>query len=438
MSDRLYCGYLVVLLSAVMLGPVLWSGLLVLEQPPVLSALQTPAAPALALVAAALLALVALAAGRVRGPVVLTPFRTSLVAGGPRPRRASLRSPYWRATAIPVAALGTVAALPVLALARSGFLPYWAVPAAVLGGALLGLVVSVCWLVGQVAAGSGWRSLPRPTVSRLLDALSGPVLLAQAHRWQAATTALGAGEASAAVATYRPLPEQARPTGAIRAARGGMPMLFLTRDLVAVLRLPGRCALGVTAMVLGVVVAGTTVVLPAALWWVAIGLGSGFGYLGLGVLSDGVRHAVEAGAAPVLYGVGDLQLVALHSLLPTLGAILLGGLGLFLSLILGGSLWSSALGGGALLLGVAVRVYDAAKPPMPLSLLHPVPTPAGDASGIAVALWQVDALLIATLTPVALGAAVLTLGPWAALLLVPVLGLVLAGARRRLASPAAF
>lgn len=211
-----------------------------------------------------------------------------------------------------------------------------------------------------------------------------------------------------------------------------MPTLFLIRDLVAALRLPGRFALGTAAMVLAVVVAGATVLLPAGLWWLAIGLGSGLGYLGLGVFSDGIRHAVEAGAAPVLYGVGDLQLIGLHALLPTLAAVLLGGLGLLLSVLVGGSLWSSLLAAGALLVGVAVRIYDAGKPPMPLLLLQPVPTPAGDASGIAIALWQVDALLIATVTPVAVGAAVLAMGPGAALLLIPTLGLVLLATRRRL------
>lgn len=42
---------------------------------------------------------------------------------------------------------------------------------------------------------------------------------------------------------------------------------------------------------------------------------------------------------------------------------------------------------------VAVRAYDATKGALPIELMMPVPTPAGDASAIVVWAWQADALL---------------------------------------------
>lgn len=433
MAGRLYATYLAVLLTGVVLGPVVWAALVLLETPTMLGVLRSPRAPSLALLVLVLAMLVALILGRARGPVVLGPFRTHLLAGGPRPRRRALRRPFWKAAALPISVLAVLATVPVLALARAGDLAPWAVTAAPVVGALAGLLVAVCWLLGQASVGAGRRGLVVSLrVPRLLDALSGPVLLDQARRWQSATTALGAGEASAAVSAYRPVPRAAAPGDAIRSRSRSLPLIFLTRDLLAALRLPGRLTLGAVSVVLAVLVAGTTTVLPSGLWWLAIGLGSGLGYLGTGVLTDGVRHAVEAGAAPVLYGVGDLTLVGLHSLLPLLAAVGLGCAGLLGSVLLGGAVWSSVLGAGALVLAVAVRVYDAARPPMPLILLTPAPTAAGDVSGLAVALWQVDALLVVTLVPVAVGALVLAQGPGAGLVIVPAVALVLLAARRRL------
>lgn len=435
MGDRLYRVYLVALLTAVVLGPAGWTALVTLDTPTALSLLRSSEAPTLALLAVALAALSAFVLGRTRGPVILSPFRMHLVAGGPRPRRLGLRRPFWTAAALPISAFTLLATLPVVALVRAGDLTGGLVLGVPALGALSGLLVATCWLAGQVSAGPGLRVLSTGLlVPRLLDALSGPVLLRQARRWQTATTALGAGEASAAVAAYRPVPQHPRPAGAVRGTSRSMPLLFLTRDLVAALRLHGRLAAGAGAIVLAVVVAGMTTLLPGGLWWLAIGLGSGLGYLGLGVLTDGVRHAVEAGAAPALYGVGDLSLVGLHALLPLVAACVLGGLGLLLSILLGGAQWSSALGIAALGLAVAVRIYDAAKPPMPAMLHTPVPTAAGDVSGLVVGLWQVDALLIATLTPVLVAGLVLAHGAGAAVLVVVAPALVLVAARRRLAS----
>src|SRR5699024_12821792 len=51
---------------------------------------------------------------------------------------------------------------------------------------------------------------------------------------------------------------------------------------------------------------------------------------------------------------------------------------------------------------VAARARDAAKGPMPLSLMTPIPTPQGDLSVLSVLVWQADALLLAMLAGAAL------------------------------------
>src|SRR5699024_3232904 len=68
-------------------------------------------------------------------------------------------------------------------------------------------------------------------------------------------------------------------------------------------------------------------------------------------------------------------------------------------LLAGGTLELSGVGLPVLLalVLVAARARDAAKGPMPLSLMTPIPTPQGDLSVLSVLVWQADALLLAVL-----------------------------------------
>ena len=52
---------------------------------------------------------------------------------------------------------------------------------------------------------------------------------------------------------------------------------------------------------------------------------------------------------------------------------------------------------------MVLRLRDSAKGPLPPELLTPVSTPAGDASGVAILLWQADAVILAALLAVAVG-----------------------------------
>src|SRR5699024_4803014 len=64
----------------------------------------------------------------------------------------------------------------------------------------------------------------------------------------------------------------------------------------------------------------------------------------------------------------------------------------------------------------AARARDAAKGPMPLSLMTPIPTPQGDLSVLSVLVWQADALLLAVLAGAVLAGLLMLLGPVAMLL----------------------
>jgi hypothetical protein len=119
------------------------------------------------------------------------------------------------------------------------------------------------------------------------------------------------------------------------------------------------------------------------------------------VWSDGFRHVAEVAAAPPLYGVSTLRLIGLHAALPVLGGVVFSAAGVGVGVVL----WGEALGIGvvwsalaaavlSVLLLVLVRVYDSAKGPLPLTLMAPVPTPAGDASALVVAAWQADAVIL--------------------------------------------
>ena len=68
---------------------------------------------------------------------------------------------------------------------------------------------------------------------------------------------------------------------------------------------------------------------------------------------------------------------------------------------------------------IAIRIMSATKGRMPLALLTPIPTPVGDFSGLVVAFWQADALLVTATV------SVIVTAEWLSL---PLLVLVLVGA----------
>ncbi len=131
--------------------------------------------------------------------------------------------------------------------------------------------------------------------------------------------------------------------------------------------------------------------LPA---WLLVSLGAVATFLALGTLTDGYRQTAEARAAPALYGYRTGRLFTLHTLLPVTAAGACAATGVILARVSGwpvaGILEATLLG----ILLVAVRAFDSARGDLPLALLTPTPSPAGDVSGLMVLAWQADALLL--------------------------------------------
>src|SRR5699024_1187772 len=127
----------------------------------------------------------------------------------------------------------------------------------------------------------------------------------------------------------------------------------------------------------------------------------------------GMRNGIQTPAAPTLLGQTAAMQVLLHATAPAvlMGTIaaLGGGGGLLLA---GGTLELSGVALPVLLalVLVAARARDAAKGPMPLSLMTPIPTPQGDLSVLSVLVWQADALLHDVLAGAVLAGLLMLLG----------------------------
>ncbi len=486
-GDVVHAVYAGVLLVAFVGVPVVVAAVRALTGPAVLGALTGPGAGGVVATGCGLALAVAAAGGAVRGPALLPPFLTGLLVGSDLPRRAVLARPLGHAAAAVVAVVTAPAVLVGAVLVAAGTATPAACASFALAAAAWGVVAVVVALTGQrlrghragalavalaaatlftavvpgagVLAPWGWVGLAWPSAGTgsiagpgwapvllvtlaalaaaactpaLLDSLRGPELAEQAQRWQSAADAARTADTASALATYRARPSAGR---SWRAVTGSGPVAVARRDLVGALRTPGRCAVGACSLVLGAVV----VVLGAGPGGVPAGMGAavgtGVGYAALGVVSDGFRHAAEAATAPPLYGWSTAGTYARHAVLPTAGALVAAVLGVVGAGVVGAP-WGAAsvvglvsvVGPLAVLL-VAVRAYDSAKGPLPPVLLTPVPTPAGDVSGLVVLAWQADALLIAATTA---AVAVSAPGPTAPVVLAAATVAVVAATQRRL------
>lgn len=258
-------------------------------------------------------------------------------------------------------------------------------------------------------------------VPRTLDGLRSGPLLEQAQRWQRVGTLLQSGDTAGAVGGLRSTPTVGRRIP-LRMS-GPFWLVVLRRSLVGARRTPGRVLFGSLVLFASGAGVGLALALPDGVRWMLAIPAAFLAYLAVGVWCDAVRHGVESAGTPTLYGRSPFALVLAGALAPLAAAILLGGLGALV-----GALGSPAPGGVALLEPlwwwllialwiVVLRVFDAAKGPLPITLLMPVPTPFGDASSANVLLWQSDAVLLALLVgggltalfPVATAAAVVLL-----------------------------
>jgi len=466
LQDSAYVLYMGVLLAAIVGIPAVRAATVLLAQPAVLATLRDPAASdAVYLVATAIL-LVAILMGGVRGPALLNPFLTVAVAGNDLPRRYSLRRPFHLSQMVMAAILVVPATLLafILGVTGGGNLVHCLV--FVLGSALFATSAGVLWLWSQqlrksrraLLAGalaavtvipllfpralpfvpSAWIAGLWPdespmswwplvvvafatvaalaAVPRLLDNLDGVELLSQAHRWQSVGTLGYVGDFAGAFGQFRAKPSVGRRWRAVLAAP---PLVqFFVADLVGTFRVPVRFITGAMTLLLAGFV--STLGLDAAghPGWMLPACGALLGYLGLGVFSDGFRHAADSAHGPSVYRYSNRQLVAFHAALPGVCAVTFVGLGELLAYLAGASIDSPGVITALAVFIVVLRLYDAAKPDLPVALMTPVPTPAGDASGLVILFWQADSVLVALGVGAAASAVVGAAGPPAAVLVV--------------------
>jgi hypothetical protein len=517
-ADTSYAVYLAMLIVLVAVVPVVRAGWLFVTDPGNAVALTSAATVPVIAGVVGLVWAAAVIAGRLRGPVVFTPFVAHALTTSPVPQRRAFARQAWMsvvtlsvAGALCGATLAAAAAAASAAAVTSAAASAVASPSAVVSpsaaaltaapsvsvaipeialgvalsasvGAACGIVAALLWLVGQ-AVPSRWSALAigvltalstvafgaqawgfalDPTlagstlaglatvgahplaapgallaaltllgvVPLLLSRLEPRVVLGQSLRWEAVRLHTSTLELSASVATYQSVPRAGRRRFAIGGRTRSLPAIIVRRDAVAALRTPGRLAIGVLVLLAcGALVAGAAVVAPPA--WMLGAIAGVAAYAAAGPLSDGLRHAVEAASALPLYGTSDSALLLLHTLFPALAVGLIVATGAVLMTLFwppAGALPLVSIASAVIVAigAVVLRLMNALKPPLPLALLTPIPTPAGDAAALNRVIWALDGVLLAGLLGAAASlSATAILAPLA---VVAVAGLV---ARRR-------
>lgn len=455
-GDRAFHLYLIALLSLVVIAPIVRGVWMLVSDPARAAQLAPTAASGNVMLVVATAWIAALLAGGFRGPVVFAPYLAATLSASPIPRQHAYARPFWR-TAMVATSIGALLASVVTASwATQGVASGTGAATMVAMGAASGMIAAALWLFGQYAsprttgvivamlAGSliavllapatavftplGWVSLtyaqagmsfwwvPLAACGVLAAALA-PVMLARLHadsvmaqslRWESARLHAGVFDLSASLATYQPLPHIQRRAFAIVLA-GRLWQRVLVRDAVGAIRTPTRLLAGAAGMLL----AGALLATSAAIGAGALAAISGVvTFVALGPFTDGIRHISEAAVAIPLYGATDLALIASHAILPLLtGFVLLtlGGIAVaaWLPVSIGGSAAASIV---LALACVGARVMGAFKPPMPIALLMPVPTPMGDVAALARAAWAVDGVMLAGFAGVA--ASTVMGAPW--------------------------
>ena len=395
-----------------------------------------------------LLRLAAPFAGRRAQP----PFLTAVVAGNDMPRRRTLLRAFAGAAGALVALLTSGALVVGAALSNATGLGTRPTLGFVAATAAFGVLAGVVWLVGQRAEGTtggilgpalgvatvvgagfpdvgrvlpwGWFAatwsggagasaldlaalvalacVAARSVPSLLDGLRGEALLGQARRWQSASIASAAGDIAGAMGRLRARASSGRHWRAV--GSGPWAVATARSDVVGALRTQVRLSVGVLALGLSGWLVEAALDVPGSARWLVASAGAASAYAGLGVVSDGLRHAVDATVGPRIYGGSDVRLFAVHALAPAACGIVVATSGALVHLAQARPTMAAGLASPAVLvlILVLVRLFDSAKGQPPPAVMVPVVTPAGDLSALAMLAWQLDAVLISAL----LGAAV--------------------------------
>lgn len=386
-GDLTYTIYVVVL-TALMYGPMLAQALRAAGQ-----TMPDAARPSSTTVAGAVVALgvVALVAGRQLGPLRTTPAEVEHFLRGQVPPHLVLRR----------RALGAIAALAALLAAVTTGLGFGAglpgeritLLAAVAGAG--GAVVGGLWVrvqsVGTHANRPGLSSVL--SLRRALTTLDPDGLLARLERWRAAGRSFMAGDARGAALRVTEAPRSLRHRRLRTSTR--LPLLIASRDWLGAQRALPRFArsIVVSLVAVGVLAAGAAPgTLTAAVAALALFGASAAWTEGLAAHAD---HA-DAGVVPGAPG----RLFVLHLAFPALVATLaliagsVGAVGVrtflgdgFGGAVSGASGASLAYAVAVTFLAVATRAWVASQSVMPPSVLTPVVTPVGDLSPVIMGSW---------------------------------------------------
>lgn len=449
-ADRAYTVYLTLICLGVIGFPLLRALWLWLGTADVQAALAAPGSiQRLGTSLFVVLTSAAMALGGTRGPAVLAPYPTHVLAGSALGRWAV----YRRTLLLSLLACVLTGGAACCVLGVGEVLGTGAGPLGVvtptLAGLAAGAVLLWAWLLGQVLArraapvallllgvALALEAVPGPTAllpwgwfghtlasghpgwelallgvlalaalataPSLVERLGTGGLISQAGRWDAAMNAGALLEFGSAAATYQAVPSWGRRLAAVRPSRN-LTWQIARADALGALRTPGRLLSGCVLLLL----AGAAVQSAGQAGGAAMLLGAGAGismYFGVACLSTGLTSVLRGTEQPALYGTGELALVLMHAVFP------LGAMALLAS---GSALLAAALGGGAapagvlgsLLLGLlcaALRLYSALKGPLPAVLMISSPSPLGDPMPLIRLAWASDALVLAAASGVVL------------------------------------
>ncbi|MDQ0643030.1 hypothetical protein [Microbacterium murale] len=479
-GDTAYVVYVSVLVAAIAGVPIVRAIVLALATPAAMSTLSEAGTERIVAVLGALIWAGALAGGRARGPVVPPPFvAATLSRSDISPRVAWARDFFGSAVGM-VLVLGAISALAV-----SGFLAHAAAVGAsvsfIIGTVLFAVSTTAIWLAGQVLGRRGavilgsalvlllvaavaipldppllpasaladlWPSTPGATGTALvvlattavaalwafvvlLDRMLPTTVEEHAQRWEAMTVLATTGDISGALDRTR-----ARPTVGRRVRIPfSQPLILavLQRAAIGAARTPLRAVVALIALATAGVGWAWFAELQAGPRWVpAVGAGL-LTFAAIGAFSDGFREAADMAGRPAVYGRTAWGMLLLNLPLPLLAGVMVPTAA---AIVAGGGVETAAIVATIGVALVAVRAYDATKGPMPIELMMPVPTPAGDASAIGMWAWQADALLWTGVVAFWLSTSS-TAGPATLLWALPIAGLLAAltaGRLRRAAS----
>ena len=233
----------------------------------------------------------------------------------------------------------------------------------------------------------------------LAGAVSLAELASQSQRWAAVSMLAASGDVQAAAQRLTPAPYRGR------SWRWPMPSVpvaaILVRDCVGLARFPWGTGVGVLAA-LG---AGSLMAMgrsgPPGAALIASAVTPLLAYAAVGMWTRGLRQYTSWIGASTPFGLDPLHQSLGHIVVPgVLGvASIAGGLAVARSLTAGmahegAAAQHYAFGGLLAVFVMGVHLLSAAKGPMPVGLLMPVPTPLGDLAALSLAMWLADGFLI--------------------------------------------